>query len=585
MRLAFLFLALLAWSCAETPKPEQENPPNIILILTDDQGWGDLSFNGNTNFQTPNLDAIGQEGAAFENFYVQPVCSPTRAEILTGRQFTKLGVYATSAGGERMNLEETTLPEIFKKAGYSTAAFGKWHNGMQAPYHPNSRGFDEYYGFASGHWGHYFDPLLEHNGALVKGEGYLPDDLTDHALEYIAKNKEGPFFLYLPYNTPHSPMQVPDPYWEVHKDLTLPMRYKDSLEENQNFTRAALAMVKNIDDNVGRIQAKLSELELEENTIVVFLSDNGPNGWRWNGGMRGRKGSTDEGGVRSPLFIKWKDHIPKNKKVNQLGGSIDLLPTLTTLAGIGMETKNPIDGIDLSPYLLEDSAENKNRVLFHDWHGKASVRIPSYRLDDDGNLYNIATDRGQERDISESHPALRDSLVNLRAQWLDADRLSKDTDDRTLPLGYAGITYTQLPARDGEAHGNIIRSNRYPNCSFFTNWTNQDDKITWDIEVMESGTYEVILYYSCASENVGIQLELSHLDSRLPFQITQAHDPPLYGMEEDRDPRIESYVKDFKPLSLGVLELEMGRDDLTLSALNMPGSGGIDVRLLQFIKQ
>jgi hypothetical protein len=258
---------------------------------------------------------------------------------------------------------------------------------------------------------------------------------------------------------------------------------------------------------------------------------------------------------------------------------------LTTLAGIGMETKNPIDGIDLSPYLLEDSAENKNRVLFHDWHGKASVRIPSYRLDDDGNLYNIATDRGQERDISESHPALRDSLVNLRAQWLDADRLSKDTDDRTLPLGYAGITYTQLPARDGEAHGNIIRSNRYPNCSFFTNWTNQDDKITWDIEVMESGTYEVILYYSCASENVGIQLELSHLDSRLPFQITQAHDPPLYGMEEDRDPRIESYVKDFKPLSLGVLELEMGRDDLTLSALNMPGSGGIDVRLLQFIKQ
>ncbi len=181
--------------------------PNVLVILTDHQGWGDLSLNGNTNLNTPNIDQLAAEGASFDRFYVCPVCSPTRAEFLTGRYHPRGGVYSTSAGGERLDLDEVTIGDTFKAAGYRTAASGKWHNGMQYPYHPNGRGFDEFYGFCSGHWGNYWNPMLERNGEIVKGNGFIIDDLTDHAINFIKQDGDEPFFAYLPYNTPHSPMQ------------------------------------------------------------------------------------------------------------------------------------------------------------------------------------------------------------------------------------------------------------------------------------------------------------------------------------------------------------------------------------------
>ena len=191
--------------------------PNVLVILTDDQGWGDLSLNGNTNLRTPHIDSLARDGALFERFYVCPVCSPTRAEFLTGRYHPRGGVWSTSTGGERLNLDEKTIGDAFKAAGYATGAFGKWHNGSQWPYHPNARGFDEFYGFASGHWGDYFDPPLEHNGRPTRGEGFITDDLTDHAIAFIEANRDRPFFCYVPFNTPHSPMQVPDRFFEPFK--------------------------------------------------------------------------------------------------------------------------------------------------------------------------------------------------------------------------------------------------------------------------------------------------------------------------------------------------------------------------------
>ena len=188
--------------------------PNVILILTDDQGWGDLSISGNKDISTPNIDQLALNGVRFDRFYVSPVCSPTRAEILTGRHHVRTGVYDVSKGGERIDLDEEIIAEVFKNNGYKTAAYGKWHNGMQAPYHPNTRGFDDFYGFCSGHWGSYFNPVLEHNGELVKGEGFIIDDFTNLGLKFIEENKKNPFFLYLPLNTPHSPMQVPDKFWK-----------------------------------------------------------------------------------------------------------------------------------------------------------------------------------------------------------------------------------------------------------------------------------------------------------------------------------------------------------------------------------
>ena len=279
--------------------------PNVIVILTDDQGWGDLSLNGNVSVETPHIDQLASDGARFQHFFVSPVCSPTRAEFLTGRHHVRCGVYSTSEGGERVNADEMMIGEVFKKAGYRTAAFGKWHSGMQHPYHPNARGFDEFYGFCSGHWGNYFSPMLEHNGQLVQGSGYLPDDLTARAIEFIERDHSRPFFVYLPYNTPHSPMQVPDRWWDKFKNKEITQEHSKKKNEKIDHTRAALAMCENIDWNVGRLRSKLKELNLEKDTIVVYFSDNGPNGSRWNDGLRGRKGSTDEGGVRSPLVMCW----------------------------------------------------------------------------------------------------------------------------------------------------------------------------------------------------------------------------------------------------------------------------------------
>ena len=587
----FLLFSLCAGttSCRENSDHDSSTPaekPNIILILADDQGWGDLSYNGNTNLNTPNLDALAKDGVSFENFYVQPVCSPTRAELLTGRHFTRMGVYATSAGGERFNLDETTMAELFKMDGYQTAAYGKWHSGMQPPYHPNARGFDDYYGFASGHWGNYFDPMLERNGAIVQGSGFLVDDLTDKGLEFITKNKSQPFFLYLPLNTPHSPMQVPDRYWNRFKDKPLELKYKDSITENKNFTRAALAMVENIDYNVGRITNLLETLELEKNTILVYLSDNGPNGWRWNGGMKGRKGSTDEGGVRSPLFITWKDVLPKGLKVTSIASAIDILPTLTSLANVPVVTTHPLDGLDLKPLIFNEKASWKDRVVVNHWGGRTSIRSETHRLDHENKLYDISRDRGQKEDISASEQKLLDSLISIKESWLSEVNTKEDNEGpRPFPLGHPDYSFTQLPARDGLPHGNIKRSNKYPNDSFFTNWTSVNDSISWDVDVLESGTFEVQLFYTCAPKHVGTTLVLSFGDSTLTKQVLEAHDPPLTGMENDRDPRIESYIKDFKPLNLGNIKLLKGTGLMTLKATNIEKGKGVDVRLLHFSRK
>ncbi len=198
--------------------------PNIVVILADDEGWGDLSIHGNTNLSTPNVDSIGRDGALFERFFVCPVCSPTRAEFLTGRYHPHGNVSSTSTGGERLDLDERTIGDYFTAAGYTVGAFGKWHNGTQYPYHPNGRGFGEYYGFCSGHWGDYFSPPLEHNGQLVRGDGFITDDLTNHALAFIEANRERPFLCYLPLNTPHSPMQVPDRFWDKFRDADVKLR-------------------------------------------------------------------------------------------------------------------------------------------------------------------------------------------------------------------------------------------------------------------------------------------------------------------------------------------------------------------------
>ena len=549
----------------------QETPPNVIVILADDQGWGDLSINGNTSIQTPNIDRIGREGIQMDNFYVCPVSAPTRAEFLSGKYAYRTGVVGVSEGQERMSADADvrTIANVFQDAGYGTALFGKWHNGTQYPYHPNARGFEEFFGFCSGHWGSYINsPLLDHNGEIVTGEGFLSDEITERAINYMNQSNEKPFFVVLSMNIPHSPMQITDEWWDKWKDAELLQKATNSQAENVDFTRAACALNDNIDWNIGRVFDFLEEKKKLDNTIIVYFSDNGPNSNRWNGDMRGIKASVDEGGVRSTLLMRWGNKLPHNKKIEQVGGAIDLLPTLASMCEIQNETFD-IDGMDISDYLKNENKELTPRKLFSVWGDKTSVRVGNYLLSNDDKLYDLKNDRGQQHPLP-SNGELYDSLTTIRAYYLaDMKEQSINQANRLYTIGHPNEKYSRLPARDAHFCGNIVRSNQYPNCSYLTNWTNEQDKITWDVDVIKSGKFEVILYYTCDSTALGSTITCATDRQKLTNKLLLAADSKIHAAEFDRVPRGESHVLKFKPWSMGEITLQQGKQQICLSASDL----------------
>jgi arylsulfatase A-like enzyme len=553
--------------------------PNIVIMLADDQGWGDLSATGNTQLRTPNIDSLARDGVTLDRFFVCPLCAPTRAEFLTGRYHPRTGVRGVSTGLERMNIDEKTLADAFKAAGYATGAFGKWHNGSQWPYHPNARGFDEYYGFTSGHWGEYYDAPLEHNGRPVRGNGFVADDFTNRAIEFVERNRVRPFLCYVAFNTPHSPFCVPEEFWSRFKDKPITQRGPDGERETVDVTRAALAMCENIDWNVGRLLTRLDQLTLRENTIVIYFSDNGPNSFRFNGGMKGRKGGTDEGGVRSPFFIRWPAQFKAGATVREICGAIDLLPTLTSLAGVPRAGERPLDGRDLSPLLRGTAAGWPDRMIFSNQGGRISVRTRQFRLDDKGALFDMAADPGQTTNIAGQRPEIAARLAAAVADWRRDVLPATGKDDRPYPVGYTEFPRTWLPARDGLPHGGVKRSAPAPNCSYFVNWTSTLDRITWDIDVHTAGEYEVTLLYTCAESDAGSIIELSFDGTTLTGKVAPAWDPPLIT-NQDVIPRppAESILKEFRPLKLGVASLNQGRGELSLRATALAGNEVMHLR-------
>ncbi|MDX2038811.1 MAG: arylsulfatase [Isosphaeraceae bacterium] len=568
-----------------------ERKPNVVVILADDQGWGDLGIHGNANLSTPRIDALAKAGARFERFFVCPVCAPTRAEFLTGRYHLRGGVRGVSTGFERLDLGERTLAESLLAAGYETGAFGKWHNGSQWPYHPNARGFREFFGFTSGHWGEYFDAPLEHNGRFVKSRGFIADAFTDRAIEFIGENASRPFFCYLAFNTPHSPFSVPDKNWDAVKDRSIGMRGPEGAKEDLAVTRAALGLCENLDANVGRVLDELDRRGLADDTIVVYFSDNGPNSARWNGGMRGRKGSTDEGGVRSPCFISWPGRIAAGRVVPEIAGAIDLLPTLLALAGAKRVGDRPLDGRDLSPLLLGKPVEWTDRMIFTHQNGQVSVRTRAHRLDATGRLYDMVADPGQTKDLAKAERETADRLKLAVDTWkrelnpsepVGARRVPQNlsVDARPVPVGFPEFPTTVLPARDGAPSGGIGRSASAPNCSYFVNWTTTEGRITWNIEVETAGEYDVVAWYTCPEADAGARIELAHGSSRLEAKIDRAWDPPLLADQDRVERKGESIMKEFRPIVLGRIRLERGRGPLILRAIEIPGKSVMDLRMI-----
>ncbi|MBE0537890.1 MAG: arylsulfatase [Phycisphaerae bacterium] len=406
--------------------------PNVVLVMTDDQGYGDVGALGNQWIKTPNLDALHAESVRLTDYHVDPTCAPTRAALMTGRYSSRTGVWHTIMGRSIMRADEVTMADVFSGSGYRTGIFGKWHLGDNYPYRPEDRGFDETLVHGGGgvgqtpdHWGNdYFDDTYVHNGVPKKYAGYCTDVWFDGAMRFIETNRKRPFFCYIPTNAPHSPYNV----GEAYSDL-----YKGRAETpNANFW----GMVTNIDDNVGRLVKHLERLGLAENTILIFTTDNGTaagvrfardgaEATGFNAGMRGAKGSHYDGGHRVPCFVRWPGGgIDGGRDVEPLCAHIDMLPTLIELCRL----KRPaveFDGSSLAEWLTGRRREWPERTLFvhsqriehpEKWR-QSAVMTQRWRLINGKELYDVKADPGQRRDLSGQNPEVVGSLREAYERW------------------------------------------------------------------------------------------------------------------------------------------------------------------------
>lgn len=431
--------AAMAGSAAPAPAGGLEGRrPNVVLVLTDDQGLGDMGWTGHPHIRTPRLDALREQALWFSQFQVSPTCAPTRCALMTGRHEFYSGVTHTIFERERMSLSALTLPQALKSAGYATGIFGKWHLGDEDPYQPGQRGFDEVLIHGGGGIGQtypgscgdapnndYFDPVLRHNGRFERTKGYCTDVFFDRALHWIdARRKTGePFFCYVPTNAPHEPCRAPDQWRQPYVEKGLG-------ERESGFC----GMVANIDWNVGRLLDRLEEWGLSENTLVLFLGDNGTAQPKlFGGGLRGGKGTAHEGGTRVGLLARWKGVTPDGAESAALTAHLDLFPTLCALAGASLPPEKRLDGRSLLPLLRSPAAPWPDRLLFTHvgrWSPGAdpdgakyracAVRTSRFRLVDHAQLYDLSADAAERTDVSAQHP---DEVARLRqaydAWWAD----------------------------------------------------------------------------------------------------------------------------------------------------------------------
>jgi len=487
------FMPLLA-----TPLVAQTRKPNIVLILTDDQGYGDLSLHGNPNLATPNIDAIAKAGAQFSRFYSSPVCSPTRSSLLTGRYNYRTGVVDTYLGRSMMRPEEVTLAEMLKPVGYRTGIFGKWHLGDNYPLRSIDQGFDDSLVLnggglmqpgdvpeeISGVAPSYFDPVLSRNGKWEQQKGYCTDVYFREAMRFIDDNRTKPFFCYLPTNAPHTPLQVAE-------ELVEPFR-KLGLDET---TAKIYAMVSNVDQNVGKLVSHLKERNLERDTILIFMTDNGPQQKRFNAGLRGLKGTSYEGGIRVPLFVKWPGRIAAGTVVDRLSAHIDLTPTL--LEAVGAETTAKLDGRSLMPLLTDAKAKEtwSDRTVFIQWHRgdaprpfeNSAVLTQRMKLVNGKELYDLEADRVEAKDLAAADPnTVRQLRMSYEAWFKDVAGTHKYAPPKIVLNGKSPVLLTRQDWRGDSASWEATGIGH------------------WELDVKAAGPYDVTLLF--APQNEATQL-------------------------------------------------------------------------------
>jgi len=554
---------ILSSSCNNETVPTK---PNILLIITDDQGWGDLSYHGNELIDTPHIDSLAAQSVVFDRFYVSPVCAPTRASLLTGRYHPATGTTWVTNRMEVMREDEITIAEMLQSAGYRTGLFGKWHQGKQFPHDPVGQGFDEFLGFTEGHLNNYFDGKLTHNFEEVAFKGYLPDFLTEKAIAYM--NQETPFFTMIAYNTPHSPFQVPDQYFDKYKAKGL--NDKDA---------SIYGMVENIDDNVGRLMSFLEQSGKLENTIVIFMTDNGPNGVRYNGGMKGIKGYLDGGGVRVPFFMRipGKGHL----MIKPWAAHIDVLPTLVDLLEIEVPSDIEIHGKSLLP-LIEQNGKWEDRYFFTHHVNldfdtiPGAIRNQRYLLTLQKNkkeLYDLGNDYSQTQNIIEENRRLLAEMERKYLEWF-RDITKTGVEPPKIQVGHPSVPSVELPASDAKKEGGVSFKGKMGWANdWFVGFSSESDHVYWELESVTMSEYEI---FAQLSNTAPLEIILGLNGEELRTEIAETHVAELIP-SPDRVPRGEVYEKNWPLIYLGKSRFEKGDMNLKLR-INGNGETGFELK-------
>ncbi|NND33948.1 MAG: arylsulfatase, partial [Saprospiraceae bacterium] len=504
-----IWLSVVLLVCQQPMAGTQILRPNILLILVDDLGYGDLSLAANPAISTPNLDRLAAESVHFTEFYVSPVCAPTRASLLTGRYHQRTGVQSVTNGYETINPDETTLAEILKSTGYRTGIFGKWHLGEYYPSLPNAQGFDEYIGFRTGHTDKYFNATLEKNGRAHATYGYITDVLTQEAFQFIKTAEKQPFFCYLAYNAPHTPLQIDSSWFAGHLKQGLPER-----------TARVYGLIENLDQNIGSLLDSLASHNLTDNTIVIFLSDNGPiSGWqlpqdhmRYNAGLRDQKFTIYEGGIRTHCFWSWPGRWPSSRRSDVFGAHIDVVPTLLEVLQIANPLGHQIDGISLKS-TLEGSSENVPMRTFFQKYALGTfdshwpypggiARKGDWKMVNGTELYDLEADPGEQRDLAAIYPDTLRKLDEAYHSWWQSILSGSERAKANILVGHLTEEIIELQPHHGIKQGNITFTGKrgltgekigtHPSGvdgDWLAGWEGPDDGITWPIDVQANGKY------------------------------------------------------------------------------------------------
>ena len=522
VRFPIIVLALVAFGflgCGEQPAEEAFQPPNIILVMTDDQGWAQVGSHGNETISTPHLDRLASESVEFTRFYVSPVCAPTRASLMTGRYNYRTGVVDTYLGRAMMHGDEVTLAEMLGDAGYRTGIFGKWHLGDNYPMRAADQGFQQTLIHKGGGIGQpsdppetsYFDPILQHNGEQKQFQGYCTDIFFDAAMRFVELNRDEPFFVYIPTNAPHSPYDVPESFIEPYAAKGL----------NDKDARI-YGMITNIDENMGKLTAKLDELGLAENTILIFMTDNGPTTQHFTAGLRDQKTSTYDGGIRVPFFLRWPSEL-QAAKVDRLGAHIDVAPTLLEAARVAAPASVEFDGVSLVPLLRGEAEGWPERTIFIQSHRGNEPRLfrnfaavsQRYKLvqplsfskpappDTPLQLYDLESDPGEQNDLAADKPGELALLKKQYEDWFEDVSASRGYDPPKIFIGTEYENSVILTRQDWRMVGADGWADGYLGY--------------WEIDVKSAGKYDVRFRFTKQERAGRAEFKLGDIELNKPF--------------------------------------------------------------------